>query len=111
MAEITNEISGPTAEARGYLKLVTDRAGTTASVPASAYTDQATFRSFILEERGRELYFEFGIRRQDLIRNGTFISNAQARGISIAKPTQVLFPIPADVIIQSGGVIAQNPGY
>ncbi|MEJ7767608.1 MAG: RagB/SusD family nutrient uptake outer membrane protein [Chitinophagaceae bacterium] len=111
MAEITNEISGPTAEARAYLKLVTDRAGTTASVPASAFTDQARFRSFILEERGRELYFEFGIRRQDLIRNGTFISNAQARGISIAKPTQVLFPIPSDVIIQSGGVIAQNQGY
>lgn len=111
MAEITNEISGPTAEARGYLKQVTDRAGSTASVPAGAFTDAASFRTFILEERGRELYWEFGIRRQDLIRNGTFISKAQARGFANVKPTQVLFPIPSDVIIQSGGVIAQNAGY
>jgi hypothetical protein len=111
MAEITNEISGPTSEARDYLKLVTDRAGTTSAVPAGAFADQASFRSFILEERGRELYFEFGIRRQDLIRHGTFISNARARGITNVTPTQVLFPIPSDVIIQSGGVIKQNPGY
>jgi hypothetical protein len=48
-----------------------------------------------LAERGRELYWEFGIRRQELIRNGIFISNAVARGISVAKPHQVLFPIPA----------------
>ena len=68
-------------------------------------------RSFILDERGRELYYEFGIRRQDLIRNGSFISNARARGFATAQDTQVLFPIPSDVIIQSGGIIAQNPGY
>jgi hypothetical protein len=43
-----------------------------------------------LAERGRELYWEFGIRRQELIRNGIFISNAVARGISVAKPHQVL---------------------
>lgn len=109
MAEITNELSGPTAQARGYLTQVTDRAGTTASVPALA--SQAAMRSFLLDERGRELYYEFGIRRQDLIRNGTFIANARARGITIAQDHQVLFPIPSDVIIQSGGVIAQNPGY
>ena len=65
----------------------------------------------ILDERGRELYYEFGIRRQDLIRNGSFISNARARGFATAQDTQVLFPIPSDVIIQSGGIIAQNPGY
>jgi hypothetical protein len=64
-----------------------------------------------LAERGRELYWEFGIRRQELIRNGIFISNAVARGISVAKPHQVLFPIPADVIIQLGGIITQNAGY
>lgn len=111
MAEATNELNGPTAEAKGYLTQVTDRAGTTATIPASALADQASFRSYILDERGRELYWEFGIRRQDLIRNGTFISNAKARGYSNAKETQVLFPIPSDVIIQSGGVIAQNQGY
>ena len=109
MAEITNELSGPTAEARGFLAQVTNRAGTTATLPALA--TQAAMRSFLLDERGRELYFEFGIRRQDLIRNGSFIANAQSRGITQAKSHQVLFPIPSDVIIQSGGIIAQNPGY
>lgn len=109
MAEITNELSGPTAEAKGYLTQVTDRAGTTATVPALG--SQGDMRSFILDERGRELYYEFGIRRQDLIRNGSFISNARARGFATAQDTQVLFPIPSDVIIQSGGIIAQNPGY
>ena len=111
MAEITNELAGPTAEAQGYLKQVTDRAKTTASIPAGTFASAAAMRSFILEERGRELYWEFGIRRQDLIRNGTFISNAITRGITEAKPHKVLWPIPADVIIQSGGIIAQNPGY
>lgn len=111
MAEITNELSGPTTEAQDYLKQVTTRANTTANIPAGAFASAASMRSFILDERGRELYWEFGIRRQDLIRNGTFISTAIARGFSTAKPHQVLFPIPSDVIIQSGGVIIQNQGY
>jgi hypothetical protein len=111
MAEITNELAGPTAEAQGYLIQVTNRANTTATIPAGAFASTGAMRSFILEERGRELYWEFGIRRQDLIRNGTFISNANARGNSTAKSHQVLFPIPADVIIQSGGIITQNAGY
>ena len=64
-----------------------------------------------MAERGTELYWEFGIRRQELIRNGTFISNAVARGISVAKPHQMLFSIPADVIIESVGIITQNAGY
>lgn len=109
MAEITNELDGPTDEAKNYLTQVTDRAGTTAKLPALTTKDQ--MRDFLLAERGRELYFEFGIRRQDLIRNGTFISNAKARGLTNARDTQVLFPIPSDVIIQAGGVIEQNPGY
>jgi len=56
------------------------------------------------------LYWLPGIRRQDLIRHGTFISDAVARGLP-AKPYQTLWPIPSDVIIQSNGVITQNPGY
>ncbi len=111
MAEITNELDGPTSEAQGYLTQVTDRAGTTETIPASALSSQDDMRTFILAERGRELYWEFGIRRQDLIRNGTFIENAQNRGISTAEPYKVLFPIPADVVIESGGIIEQNPGY
>lgn len=108
LAEIDNELTGPTAEAIGYVKQVTDRAKTT--IPVSALIDHDSFSNFILDERGRELYFLPGIRRQDLIRHGTFISNAVARGLP-AKENQVLFPIPSDVIIQSNGIVKQNPGY
>ncbi len=109
MAEIDNEINnGPTGTGIGYIKQVTDRANTT--IPPSALIGHDAFSNFILAERGRELYWLPGIRRQDLIRHGTFISNAVARGLP-AKPNQVLFPIPSDVIIQSNGIVTQNPGY
>lgn len=108
MAEITNELSGPSAEAVGYIQQVTNRAGTI--IPANATLSHDAFSNFILDERGRELYWLPGIRRQDLIRHGTFISMAQARGES-AKSYQVLWPIPSDVIIQSNGIVKQNPGY
>jgi hypothetical protein len=108
MAEITNEISGPTPEAIGYLKQVTDRAQTT--IPASATVSHDALSDFILDERGRELYWETGIRRQDMLRHGTFISAAVARGLP-AKSYNNLFPIPSDVIIQSNGIVKQNPGY
>lgn len=110
MAEATNELDGPTSEAQGYLTQVTDRANTTSNIPAGTFASRESLRSFILAERGRELYWEFGIRRQDLIRNGSFISRAQDRGLP-AQDHQVLFPIPSDVIIEAGGVIEQNPGY
>jgi len=109
MAEITNQLNGPTSEALGYLKQVTDRAN--ATIPVDATENKQKFQDYVIEERGKELYFENGNRRSDLIRNGTLISNAIARGRTDAKPFHVLFPIPADIIIQSNGVIAQNNGY
>jgi starch-binding outer membrane protein, SusD/RagB family len=108
MAEITNEISGPTTEAVAYLKQVTDRAHTI--IPPSAALSHDALSDFILDERGRELYWIPGVRREDLIRHGTFISDAMARGLP-AKPYQVLLPIPSDVIIQSNGIVKQNTGY
>jgi hypothetical protein len=108
LAEINNQINGPTSETLGYLKQVTDRANTV--IPASATLSKDALSSFILDERGRELYWLPGIRRQDLIRNGTFISSADARGLP-AKVYQVLWPIPSDVIIQSNNILKQNPGY
>lgn len=108
MAEIINELDGPTPEAIGYLKQVTDRANTT--IPQSATVSHDVLSNFILDERGRELYWIPGVRREDLIRHGTFISDAVARGLT-AKPYQVLWPIPSDVIIQSNGIVKQNSGY
>jgi hypothetical protein len=71
---------------------------------------QDAMRTALLDERGRELYAE-GVRRQDLIRNGTYISNAVARGKTNAHDYNVLFPIPNTVIVQGRGIIKQNPGY
>ncbi len=106
-AEAVNELSGPTPEAIAAVKQITDRAGV--SIPKSATTDKDAFRSYLLAERGRELFGE-GQRRQDLIRHGEFIKRAVERGNN-AKDYQVLFPLPQAVIIESAGVITQNPGY
>lgn len=105
LAEAINEQRGPD-EAYQYVNQVRSRAGV--SDFAAMTKDQ--FRQALLDERGRELYGE-GVRRQDLVRNGTYITNAIQRGKSTAQSHMVLFPIPNAVIIQSRGVIAQNPGY
>ncbi len=109
MAEISNELRGPSPEAVAFVKQVTDRAGTI--IPETAVASKTAFNDFLLAERGRELYWEFGIRRQDLIRHGKLISNARARGFTNAQDFHVLWPIPSDVIIESKGIIKQNPGY
>ncbi len=106
-AEAENELNGPTSAAVSAVKQVTDRAGT--EIPASATTDQASFRDFLLAERGRELYCE-GQRRTDLIRHGVYISRARERGNN-AQDYQVLYPIPQDAITEAGGIVEQNPGY
>lgn len=73
MAEAINEQSGPSG-AYTYINQVRERAG----VSDLSGLTQTTMRQAILDERGRELYAE-GVRRQDLIRNGTYISSAIAR--------------------------------
>lgn len=106
-AEAENELNGPTQSAINAVKQITDRAKT--AIPASATVDKTAFRTYLLAERGRELYCE-GQRRQDLIRHGVYISLAKARGNN-AKDYQVLFPIPQNVITEAGGIIEQNDGY
>jgi starch-binding outer membrane protein, SusD/RagB family len=105
LAEAINEQRGPD-EAYTYVNQVRARAG----VGNFSGMSEDQFRTALLAERGRELFAE-GVRRQDLIRNGSFISNALARGKTSASPHMTLFPIPNDVVLQGKGVIAQNPGY
>ncbi|HTJ13461.1 MAG TPA: RagB/SusD family nutrient uptake outer membrane protein [Dinghuibacter sp.] len=104
MAEAINEQTGP-AGAYAYVNQVRERAG----VSDFAGMTQVQLRQAILDERGRELYCE-GLRRQDLIRAGVYISTAVAAGKN-AQPYDVLFPIPESVILQGRGIIQQNPGY
>jgi hypothetical protein len=108
LAEAINEQNGgPNTEAYNLVGQVRTRAGV---ANFTAGMTQAQFRTALLDERGREFYGE-GQRRQDLIRNGTYITNAVARGKVNAQAHMTLFPIPRAVITQSRGVITQNAGY
>ncbi len=107
LAEIENELSGPTPAAIAYAKQVTDRAVT--AIPESAKASKEAFRLFLSDERGRELYWE-GWRRQDMIRMGTWIPWGISKGYP-AQAKHVLFPIPPGIINESRGKIAQNTGY
>lgn len=61
----------------------------------------------ILDERGRELYWE-GWRRQDLIRFGKYLQPWQEK--SADDPKNLLFPIPSDQLAVNPN-LTQNPGY
>jgi starch-binding outer membrane protein, SusD/RagB family len=61
----------------------------------------------LLDERGRELYWE-GWRRQDLIRFGKFLGAWQEKPAS--DPKRLIFPIPARSLAANPN-LTQNPGY
>ncbi len=105
VAEAINEQRGP-SDAYQYVNQVRDRAG----VSGWNGLTQEEFREAILDERGRELFAE-GHRRQDLIRHSKFIERAIERGATSASSKHILFPIPAEVMLEGGGIIEQNPGY
>jgi hypothetical protein len=72
--------------------------------------------NFILDERGRELFWECH-RRTDLIRFGKFTGGSkiwQWKGGSVngtsTESFRDLMPIPAR-IIQANPTLKQNPGY
>ena len=61
----------------------------------------------LLDERGRELYWE-GWRRQDLIRFGKYLNAWQEKPASDAK--RLIFPIPSRSLAANPNLV-QNPGY
>ena len=61
----------------------------------------------MLDERGRELYWE-GIRRIDQVRFGTFDDTWSFKTVTDA--SRVLFPIPQQAL-DSNPNLSQNPGY
>lgn len=110
-AEALNELkSTPPAEAFTLINQIRKRAGLPDLSSADA-PDKKSFREAIFRERGWEFISE-AKRREDLIREGTFISAAIARGVSAAQATanKVLFPIPQSEI-QANTLCEQNKGY
>ena len=72
-----NELNGPSEEAIEWVNQIRRRANATEIKLVDFNKD--TFRDFILDERGRELYCE-GHRRDDLIRHGKYIEYAVRMG-------------------------------
>lgn len=111
LAECINENKGgPTTEAIALVNRIRKRAGL-GDLKSNQTADKDGFNDAILAERGREFYCE-GLRRQDLIRHGKFVSTS--KGLypnSQSAAYKVRFPIPAYYINESNGKVTQNPGY
>lgn len=110
-AEALNELSStPAPECFTRINEVRARAGLPDLTLADA-PDREAFRAAIFRERGWEFITE-GKRREDLIRQGTFLSSAIARGVSadLATTEKLVFPIPQSEI-ESNKLCIQNKGY
>lgn len=105
-AEALNEMNGPSQEAIDLINEVRERAEAS-QVNVSDF-NQESLREFILAERNREFFFE-GKSRDDQIRHGVFISNAQERGVN-AQPYHRLFPVPQSEL-DANNEMTQNEGY
>ena len=107
-AEALNELNGPNQESIDLINKIRTRAGISSLSLASF--DKNTLRSAILNERIHEFFFE-GKERDDLIRNGTLITSAVARGVKNAQNFHTLFPLPQSELDASSQINENNPGY
>lgn len=107
LAEAINETNnGPTAEAYDAVDKVRLRAKVT---PWARTLDYNTFKTNLLEERRKELAFEFH-RWFDLKRFGKLVELLQLKKYPI-QPFHVLFPIPRQQVEINPVNVPQNPGY
>ncbi len=112
LAEALNEENGPNQETIDLINALRDRAfdgDQTKRISLSDFGAKDVLRDYILQERSWELYAE-NYRREDLIRHGKYIEQAQERGITNAQPFHVLFPIPQEERDRNPG-LKQNDGY
>lgn len=103
-----------TDEALYWFNEIRKRAGLT-EYQRSDFSGTRDFLDKLLLERGHELFFE-GCRRQDLIRNGSYV-DAIKHKCQVAGQTTLVnenyerIPLPQSVINEGKGQITQNPGY
>jgi starch-binding outer membrane protein, SusD/RagB family len=107
-AEALNHLSPLSQEAIDLVNQVRYRSDASL-VSIANFTNADAFNDYILDERFRELFME-GHRREDLIRHGKFLSEAQKRGSPYAIESRLLFPIP-QWAIDENRKIQQNTGY
>jgi hypothetical protein len=111
---IVRKDNAVTQEAVDLLNSVRTRAG----LPAYTLADFSGVRDFLdklLMERAHEFYWE-GCRRQDLIRDGSWVEAMKNKSRVMGQTTlvnenYVRFPLPQSVIDEGKGLILQNPGY
>lgn len=112
-AEAENEVNGPTTAAYSELNRIRQRSNASA---APANMSKAEFRSFVLEERRRELALE-GNRRWDLVRWGIYLPVMSAIDIdenNVVKRREnkhLLLPIPVAEIDANEAISENNPGW
>lgn len=112
-AVLRGATNGSAGDALAYVNALRNRSGDT---PIGNITSGELTLDFILDERGRELYWE-GHRRTDLIRFGKFTGSAYIwdwkggtrEGQSIPEHLKI-FPIPA-ADLATNPTLVQNPGY
>lgn len=107
LAEALNEIGGPSQESVDLLNRIREKAGIT-SFNLSDFASKESLRNVIFRERRWEFIVEEK-HRQDQIRQGIYINQAQGRG-KAAQAHQVLYPIPQSEIDKNSN-LAQNDGY
>ncbi|PQA55628.1 RagB/SusD family nutrient uptake outer membrane protein [Siphonobacter curvatus] len=111
-AEAENEVNGPTADAYEALNKVRRRSGAS----DAANLNQQQLRSFILQERQRELALE-GHRAWDIRRWGIYLQVMNAIDIdanNIIKRRQekhLLLPLPLNEINGNTAINENNPGW
>jgi hypothetical protein len=111
LAEAANE-SGDGVTAAANLELIRNRASGNLGparviLPYIPYTDQATMRTAIKNERRWEFAME-GYRFYDLVRWGDALSTLGGLGYTNRAR---FYPIPQQAINLSGGVLVQNPEW
>jgi len=111
-SEALAELNWPSQEAIDLVNRVRERAGLIGdnAIALADFSNLQAFRDHLLNERAWEFYSEAGIRREDLIRFGKFVSSAHARGKTNARETHQLFPIP-QAAMDADPSLEQNDGY
>lgn len=120
-AEALGEVNGSTAEAKGYLNQVRERArnwkGTMTDFPADVTEDmgKSEFIDLVLEDRRLELAFEwkrwFDIKRRDLGVKVFTGANSLEPHENFDPSRDYLMPMPASELRINPNLAPNNPGY